>query len=784
MRAQRTLLAVLVVLAVAHLPAPVYADAAATADARAAKPATARTLDQLRVTASGVAELGGDIDWLGPTPPPWVTARPRFTPPPDWTVYVIPGVPGYDWRHGCTPTAIGMIMAYHDMNGYDGLMPGDPSTQTEEVNQAIASQRSELDPANYEDYCLPIDTNGGTILPDRSELPEGDEHVNDCIADYLWTSHSVLDLAYGWTRTTYLPDNLPAYITYRRPDLDPAAEFVYITDQSLNWNFFKVEMEAHRPMQMSVDTDGDDSSDHSIATIGYAESADGDSFYYGCLDTWGPADQIRWCEFAGMAVGQEFGIRRATCITIDRSLVVDASGGGDYTTIQDAVDAAPDGRMIKVMPGTYTGTGNLDIDPGNRGLHLLAMTSRGDVIIDCEFASHAFYFNSSQDTTTVVEGFTIRNGRSAYGGAIECFWTSSPKLVDLTIEDCHATASGGGIACRANSNPIIRNCSISLCQGDVMGGGIFCGASSPTISYTTVAECHSHGEGGGIHCYSTSSPVITNTIVANSFAGAGFSWDGQASFTPDHCCVFGNAGGDTVPAGGDNLFTDPLFCPGALTLYDDSPCLPANNAWGEQVGAYGAGGCGTPVNGIFYAVATGATEITLRWDLATLEGVEGLVIKRSTTEDGCFDRIMAEPLIPVTPGVHVDDTVWPETTFWYQLRAILWDGTEDIAGQGTVYASTAGTLAIHLARPHPSPFTENATVTFEIPHGVDHTNLSVFDAAGRRVRTLIEGPLDGGRRDVVWNGRDETGATVAAGVYFVRLECDQFIRGRKMVLLK
>ncbi len=143
----------------------------------------------------------------------------------------------------------------------------------------------------------------------------------------------------------------------------------------------------------------------------------------------------------------------------------------------------------------------------------------------------------------------------------------------------------------------------------------------------------------------------------------------------------------------------------------------ANNAWGEQVGAFGAGGCGTPVNGIFYAVATGANEVTLRWDLEFIDGIDGLIVKRALSEDGPYEPVTRYPLAFMTPGVHVDETVWPETTFWYRLNALMWDGTEDICGQGVVTVSTAGTLAIHFARPTPSPFTESTTLGLEIPHG-------------------------------------------------------------------
>ncbi len=92
---------------------------------------------------------------------------------------VIDGVPGYEWRHGCGPTAIGMVIGYHDTHGFDALIPGDASTQTSEVDQAIASERSPGDPGHYEDYSLPYDDEGTGLLADRSEDPPGDEHPDD-----------------------------------------------------------------------------------------------------------------------------------------------------------------------------------------------------------------------------------------------------------------------------------------------------------------------------------------------------------------------------------------------------------------------------------------------------------------------------------------------------------------------------------------------------------------------------------------------------------------------------
>ena len=39
-------------------------------------------------------------------------------------------VPSYLWRHGCGPTAVGMVIGYYDILGYDDLIPGSAVTQT------------------------------------------------------------------------------------------------------------------------------------------------------------------------------------------------------------------------------------------------------------------------------------------------------------------------------------------------------------------------------------------------------------------------------------------------------------------------------------------------------------------------------------------------------------------------------------------------------------------------------------------------------------------------------
>jgi flagellar hook assembly protein FlgD len=61
--------------------------------------------------------------------------------------------------------------------------------------------------------------------------------------------------------------------------------------------------------------------------------------------------------------------------------------------------------------------------------------------------------------------------------------------------------------------------------------------------------------------------------------------------------------------------------------------------------------------------------------------------------------------------------------------------------------------------------------------------VEIFDAGGRRVRVLRDGPLPAGRHEAAWNGRDGKGAAVAAGVYFYALSVDDQKIARKIVYL-
>ena len=84
---------------------------------------------------------------------------------------------------------------------------------------------------------------------------------------------------------------------------------------------------------------------------------------------------------------------------------------------------------------------------------------------------------------------------------------------------------------------------------------------------------------------------------------------------------------------------------------------------------------------------------------------------------------------------------------------------------------------------YPNPFNPETTIAFDLREATD-VRLDVFDALGRRVATLIEGPMEPGRYEATWDGRDGAGRPLASGVYVYRMEAGVFVQARSMVLLK
>jgi YVTN family beta-propeller protein len=88
-----------------------------------------------------------------------------------------------------------------------------------------------------------------------------------------------------------------------------------------------------------------------------------------------------------------------------------------------------------------------------------------------------------------------------------------------------------------------------------------------------------------------------------------------------------------------------------------------------------------------------------------------------------------------------------------------------------------------LAQNSPNPFSRSTGIQFAVAEAV-HVRLVIYDVGGRLVRTLVDEYKTRGVYRAAWDGTDQNGRLAASGVYFCRFQAGEYVKIRKMLLLK
>ena len=91
--------------------------------------------------------------------------------------------------------------------------------------------------------------------------------------------------------------------------------------------------------------------------------------------------------------------------------------------------------------------------------------------------------------------------------------------------------------------------------------------------------------------------------------------------------------------------------------------------------------------------------------------------------------------------------------------------------------------AVALGPNYPNPFNPATTIQYALSHPAE-VRLTIHNVLGQVVRTLAAEPQQAGRYAVPWDGRDDHGQPLSAGIYFYRLQAGSVAAVEKMVLLK
>jgi hypothetical protein len=141
-------------------------------------------------------------------------------------------------------------------------------------------------------------------------------------------------------------------------------------------------------------------------------------------------------------------------------------------------------------------------------------------------------------------------------------------------------------------------------------------------------------------------------------------------------------------------------------------------------------------------------------------------------------------LIGRTTGTNLNVTGSPYV--FYYLTATDFSGNEGKAARVNTLSGTdggpprPGTLAVSA---YPNPFNPRTTIRYDVP-SAGRVVVTVYDAGGARVATLVDNTVNAGSRSVVWDGRNDRGEPVGSGVYLVEVRSGTQTQTRKIALVK
>jgi len=100
---------------------------------------------------------------------------------------------------------------------------------------------------------------------------------------------------------------------------------------------------------------------------------------------------------------------------------------------------------------------------------------------------------------------------------------------------------------------------------------------------------------------------------------------------------------------------------------------------------------------------------------------------------------------------------------------------------GIYQAGVPTDFALH--ENYPNPFNPSTNLRFDLPD-VSDVNIVIYNMVGQKIRSFRMNGMSAGYHSLTWNATNDYGDQVSAGVYFYQLQTKEFVKTRKMILLK
>jgi hypothetical protein len=362
---------------------------------------------------------------------------------------------------------------------------------------------------------------------------------------------------------------------------------------------------------------------------------------------------------------------------------------------------------------------------------------------------------------------------------------------------------GGGSVVLATGGPIV----VPTTSGVTVTGTAEAGGLIVVTQFTPTGKVGSYL--GYNHVITVYQVWASNTAMLD---GGALAFGYALTPAPQYFAVhWGGTGGlYPAPATAGYAFNGGLpHGPGGLVI-GNAPFTGASYAGGVltigPIPTYAAKGAGTfevilsngnedlpVVLSSFNAVATAQMFVNLQWTTESETNNLGFNVFRSNdgsvanAEQVNFGIINGTNTSTTHNYNFVDNSVDPETTYYYWLQMVDFDG--GIHFSNSVVVTTGGNTpppttpdATVLRSAYPNPFYANTSTNIEMDVKTGETaTLSIYNVLGQTVKTYVR---QAGSHKITWNGRDDNGSVCGSGIYFYKLSSPSVNTTKKMVIVK
>lgn len=202
----------------------------------------------------------------------------------------------------------------------------------------------------------------------------------------------------------------------------------------------------------------------------------------------------------------------------------------------------------------------------------------------------------------------------------------------------------------------------------------------------------------------------------------------------------------------------------------------------------------------FSAMQTSTNDAEILWETQSETDHIGFNILKNESESSESSQKVNAVIIPSSNSSmggeysFVDDDVDEEVTYYYWLESVSFGGNVELYGPVSVRieftddeedddAPQEAYAINEIKSVYPNPFNPSTTIKYNI---VEDSNvlLEVYNIKGQRVKTLVNEYKDAESYNVVWNGKTDSGNDVSSGVYFIKLQTENQVFTKKVVLMK